>query len=468
MNARKILMIIPYKARDLEGHALVGYHLERTYGHQVIYTNAYYVKDKILQHQPHALVLDHLSWAFKVDEARFGKRHGLKLVILPTEGLFQEPEAAVRRAGKLHKATDLPDLYFTWGDYARRALLDHRLMTENQVQTIGCPRFDFYREPYLPLMISRQELALRWNMRRADVPWVLWATNTAYASRKPEEVLRRHTQVAGKPEEEVRDHLDDHRTQLREHSALVLALAQRHPNCEFVVKVHPAEWINPYVELVKQSPNLSLVYDTPIRDLLYQCDVLLQRNCTTATEAWILGKPVMNLEVGTYKRKVRDEYRRGNHIVTSLEEADKVLRGYLNGTPIPDAQLAARQAFLNDFFDRLDGRASERCAAGIHATVSPPSYTGADQARTRTALAETKAHEDRKPLNRLKGLLGIPRTTSLRVWKRLLPAPEGLNNLGRFDPEVEITREMTASIYRQLDAVLQERPRTQELHATPV
>src|SRR5262249_26353778 len=153
---------------------------------------------------------------------------------------------------------------------------------------------------------------------------------------------------------------------------------------------------------------LSLVYDTPVRDFLYQCDVLLQRNCTTATEAWICGKPVLNLEVGAYQRKVRDEYRHGSHIVTSLEEADKALQGYLTGIPIPAQQRAAREVFLADFFDRLDGQASKRCAAHIHTILSPPHYTDEDQARTRAALVRSRTIADRKPLNRIKGLLGIP------------------------------------------------------------
>src|SRR5262249_51965448 len=101
MSAPKPIFIVPYKTPPPAGHVLVGYHLQKHYGHEVVYTNAYWVRDKILDHAPDALVLDHLSWTFKVDEALFAKNHGMKLLVLPTEGLFQEPEAAVRRAGKL-------------------------------------------------------------------------------------------------------------------------------------------------------------------------------------------------------------------------------------------------------------------------------------------------------------------------------------------------------------------------------
>ena len=66
MANRKILFIVPYKARDLEGHALVGYHLKDKYGIEAIFTNGYHLERKILEYAPDALVLDHLAWNFQV------------------------------------------------------------------------------------------------------------------------------------------------------------------------------------------------------------------------------------------------------------------------------------------------------------------------------------------------------------------------------------------------------------------
>src|SRR5687767_14031003 len=135
---RRILMIVPYKARDLEGHSLVGYHLQNRYGHEPLYTNGYRIENKLLEYAPDAIVFDHLSWNFKVQQAKLAKRLGMKVVVLPTEGLFQDQEGAVRRAGSLHQVTSLIDLYLTWGDYPRNALLERKLMAPTKVQTVGC------------------------------------------------------------------------------------------------------------------------------------------------------------------------------------------------------------------------------------------------------------------------------------------------------------------------------------------
>jgi surface carbohydrate biosynthesis protein len=456
MSNRKLLMIIPYKARDLEGHALVGYHLRRLYGYDVVYSNGYGIESKLLQHAPDALVLDHLSWDFKVKQARLARELGMKVIVLPTEGLFQDREGAQRRAGKLHGATHVVDAYLAWGDYARDALLEQELMSEEQVCTVGCPRFDFYAAPYLSLMQTREDLCSSLNFANPYAPLVLWATNTSFASRNPQTMLHRQVRSAKKPAAEVRAHIEDHLVQFKEHSSLVMSLARRHPDWNFVIKVHPAEWINPYVALTKEAPNVRLAFNTPIRHYLYNCDVLLQRNCTTATEAWMLGKPVLNLEVGRYNRVVRDEYRSGNHPVTSLAEADEAVQQYIQGMPVDDAQQKARAAFIASFFYRIDGKSSERCAERIFGVLAPPTYGDDDQARTRRAVNEAYATwreaEDTKVTNRIKDLLGIDRTVSLRFWKEIFQGWK--SNLDLFQPEVDITTDMVGELHHCYEQVL--------------
>jgi hypothetical protein len=305
-------------------------------------------------------------------------------------------------------------------------------------------------------MPRRADFLEQLGFANSDAPVILWATNTSYASRNAQKMLHRQVARARKPEAEVRAHIADHVTQLREHSKVMLALAQRHPEWNIVIKVHPAEWINPYVELARQARNLRVAFDAPIRDFLYHCDVLVQRNCTTATEAWMLNKPVINLEVGQYLRNVRDEYRNGNHVVNSLDEAEAAIRSYLKGKPIADEQARARDAFIADFYDRVDGKASERAAELIHKTISPPSYLDADQCqtqeRTKTAYLEWRESENARLANRVKDLLRIDRTSSLRFWTRFTRR-EPSDNLGVFTAEAEITAPMITEIYQRFDSL---------------
>jgi surface carbohydrate biosynthesis protein len=389
-------------------------------------------------------------WDFKADQARIAKKFGMKLIVLPTEGLHHELEEATQRAGKLTCVGDIVDCHFVWGDIVRNAILDDKLTTPDRVHTVGCPRFDFYREPHLSMMMSRPAFLHKLGIKNVDAPIILWATNTTYVARNQKKILRRQVSRGGLAESEVRAGLEDEKVQFREHTSVVEALAERHPEWNIIIKVHPAEWINPYDSLVKKHPNLTLGFNSPIRDYLYHSDVLLQRGCTTATEAWMLDKPVLEMEIGGFQNRTAECYRAGNRIVRSLDEVESAICEYLAGMPISAEQREARERFIADFYYRIDGKASERCAKLIHTIVSPPHYTDDECVSTRTAteraLAEWSAIEDARLTNRFKDMVGIRRDVSLRFWSRLV-RNEGKDNLGLFVPEIEITPEMTRELY---------------------
>ena len=168
---------------------------------------------------------------------------------------------------------------------------------------------------------------------------------------------------------------------------------------------------------------MRVTFEGPIRDLLVHCQGLLQRSCTTASEAWMLNKPVLELSIGSYKRQwAPPQYREGNRRVESLEDTERALLEVLAGAPIARAELAARDAFLQDAYFRIDGRSAQRCAEAIAELVEAPAYDERERMRTRDrvreALANRARREDARMTNRFKDALGIARSTSLRPWKR--------------------------------------------------
>jgi surface carbohydrate biosynthesis protein len=435
----RVLFIVPYKARDLEGTALVSHHLRSRHGIASILTNGYGVETKLLEHAPDVLVLDHLAWDFKVRQAQQAKRLGIKVAVLPTEGLFQDQEGAVRRVGKLHSATRLPDLCLLWGDFPRRALLEQRLVEPERIGVTGCPRFDFYAENWRSLSADRATFCSKLGISNWRAPLILWATNTPYASRSARKMLWRQTRRARKPKREVMTHIQDHLVQSRLHTEIVAELSRRHRDWNFIIKVHPAEWVNPYLQVQENHPNVSVAYDAPIREFLLHCDVLLQRNCTTATEAWVLNKAVINMEVGRYGRVVRSEYRGCMDSACSLEEIDGLIGEYLCGRQITEDQRRARKRFVNDFYGSVDGRAAERVADRLRDLVEPQAVRQARWERIQRAASDQQAVEDCRLVNRFKDWLGIPRDRSVRFWKGLFRG-EQRDNLGLFRAEAEIAR----------------------------
>ncbi|HEY9449635.1 MAG TPA: surface carbohydrate biosynthesis protein [Gemmatimonadaceae bacterium] len=460
-HARRILMLVAYKSRDLEGHSLVAYHLQKRYGHEVRLTNIYDVEHKIMKYAPDLLVLDHLMWENKARQARTARELGARVAVLPTEGLFQDKESAVRMAGRVTEHTRWCDRYLAWGDYVRNAVLERGLMTPDQIYTTGCSRFDLYSEPYLALIQSKGELAAKLALENPDAPLILWCTNTTYRTQDRERFFERYVGRAEFTREEVYAMLEDEQTQYTEHSRVVLELARRHPEWNFVIKVHPAEPIADYMPLTRQAPNIRVASDAPIRDFIYHCDVSLQRGCTTATECWMLGKPVVELGVGHFLRAAREEFVSGNHAADSVEEAERAIASYVDGMPVPADQQRARDAFIADFYYRIDGKSSERCAEMLHELVAPSVYSDEDQRQTRAAAAAAysrwKSAEDARLPNRIKDALGIGRDASLRPWQRWRIGRKFTQGLAVAQPE--ITQDMVTDVQERYAALLGGRQR---------
>jgi len=401
--------------------------------------------------------MDHLLWDFKAVQSRLAKRLGMKLIMLPTEGLHRDPEEALVRAGSRWGVAGTVDCHISWGPYVRDRYLDARIADASRICVTGCPRFDFYSSRFREFTSPRQTFLRQLKITGPERPVVLWATNTTYVARDQQSVIRRHSRRGKLAESEIRAWLADENIQFREHSHTVVELAKMHPDWIFVIKVHPAEWVNPYFDIVRQAPNLHLGFNAPFREFLHNCDILLQRGCTTATEAWMLGKPVLELEIGTYNIPTQPLYDRANHVVRSTAEADAALRMYLNsGAPVPADAQRIRENFIREFCWRVDGYSAERCAEAIHKTVQPPAYTEDHQSDMRRATClehETwKALEDARWPNRIKGVLGIPRERPLRFWRTLLRR-EQRDNLGLFVAEPEIEPDAVQALHARFSAL---------------
>lgn len=419
-DVRKILIVVPHPSRDLEGHALVGFHLSAKYGHEPAFCDVDSLEDRLFEFEPDAVLLDFLGWDSRTEQAKLAKRLGINVAVLPIAGLYESREEIVREAGKLTGASQFVDLYFTWGPYARESIIQDRLIAEERVHVIGCPRFDLYSSQFIGLLGSRSELLRSLRISRDNAPLILWTTNTPHFARHQPQQLRQRAIHSKWSEQEIQNDIDDERTQFQQHSQIIAALAARHPEWNFVIKVHPMESTLPYQPLVRRARNVRLVADTPIRSLLYHSDVVLQRGCTTATEAWMFGKPVLHLGMGIYHREwAHQAYRRGNQVVRTLDETDEALTRYIAGAPITAEQGKARVAFITEFYFQIDGGASERCSELLHNLVMR--RTKSDREFSRAAIrTEAKARQaatQNRLTNRIKRLFGMRESYSLRFWR---------------------------------------------------
>jgi len=452
----RFLFAVPNHHRDLEGHALVAYHLARRHGHEATFTNVPSLEDAVLAVAPDVVVLDRVDTRAPV--ARLAKSLGMKVALLPTVGFTQDTtEIEARRAGKNLASERLVDCCLVWGDYARRMLLASRALPESTVHTVGCPRFDAYSEPYRSLADPRESLAPSLETADADAPLIVWATNTYHVRTRDREDTVASAVASGVPEAEIRGQLADEETAFGDLAAAITTLAVRHPDWRFLIKLHPAETPAPYAAIAARSPNIALASNARIRDVLHHCTALLANTSTTATEAWMLDKPVYEVMFGTYHVPAPANYLAGNRIVRSIDELDALLIDCVQSpeAAISAQQRAARTTFLQDVYFRIDGRSAERCAAQLHALVAGeerPEDRAVMRASAAVLRAERRQAARRRPGARIKAALGISDGVTLRIWRRAFWRQ--LANRRWRSPWVEpITIEMIRAHFERFDRV---------------
>jgi surface carbohydrate biosynthesis protein len=388
-STRRILIVVPNVLRDLEGHSLLGYQLATKHGLDVVYSDGRELENDLLRLAPDGVVLDQLAWDYRARQARMVKELGMQLALLPTSGLFQEQDSQAHEqiAGKYTGANELVDRYFVWGDAVRELLVGAGILPNEIVHVVGSPRFDFYAEPYLALAGTRSDFVRRVGMKNADAPIIVWApNNTSIVSDDPSDI-ERWAAATNVTVDGIKAEMADVRTQYEEHSRVVLELARRHPDWNFLVKVHPSDRREGYNAMAGERENIYVVHDIPILNVLRHGDVLLQRYSTTANESAMLGKPVVLLDIGEYRIELTEDFVRGNDVARSIDETESVIERYLEGGAIPEEQRRVREEFIGAVFHRIDGLSCERCAAVLSEMVSGAVYTDERQREVKVRVA---------------------------------------------------------------------------------
>lgn len=454
---RRVLVLVPNRWRDLNGHVLLAHRLQSSFGHDVSLCAENTLLKSFFEFAPDVVVLDHLGIESRAELARLAKTAGARVVILPTAGFFQDRIREARRAGKLFGVSRLVDRYLAWGESSCDYLRQEKLLTNQQLRTVGCIRFDFYSEPYFPLMRPKRVVLGELGFQRVESPLIVWTTNTYFANvADPEDVVRSQVFQAKRPAAEVRAEIADCVTQFREHSRAVLHLARRHPEWNVVIRVHPTETSEPYEALSRSVNNIRVSTRGTISELLYHCNVLLQRGCTTATEAWMLGKPVLEMEIGSYNEPLLPECSAGNDVVSTAEEAECLVERYLAGVPVAKSIQSARETYLRNAYYRIDGGSTRRAAQVINECITPQNYSDTDQANTSSAITKEWScwtqKENRRFANRFKDALGIERDVSLRFWKTMR-ARKVANSFGLMSSDNSFSNEAVRQLLDQYQLV---------------
>ena len=366
---KRILISIDHKWRDLPGYVYLGKLLEKQ-NFIVEYCRNGLEKFYIQGFEPHIVIINHLY--DKSRQSYFNKvaSWGVKVVVLPTEGI---PTLAKYREFAAGVENDLSSvaLHFLWNKPMKEVTAKNKTISEDKLKVVGVPRFDFYKEPLAKTLISKEEFIKKYNLKE-NLPIVTFATNYTQAqfAVQNQEFFKKDGDTLGysKIMEEFEDEESIPQKDFKSRGIAVKAfvkLVKEFKNVNFILKLHPSEEHTYYFnllenELKEYKGRVVVIIQEYIWDILSVTDIELKRSCTTGIESWMLGHSTIEMKLNPNEWYYSPEHVVGSDIVTSYDELKNVIKDYLNGKSISKEKQEKREEFLKTWCYKVDGKSTSR------------------------------------------------------------------------------------------------------------
>ena len=298
------------------------------------------------------------------------------VVVLPTEGTMR-PEYESIGAGEFSDYSAV-DLFLAWSGKSADDVGRRWSNAGTEALAIGCTRFDFHHPRFREAVTTREAFCTKVGLDPSR-PIVTWATAYAYASLNVaappsriaqfrreavevglEECLRRiGIEVADLPAifSEGRDVAAD----------AFFEATTAMPDVQFVIRPHPLEDRGYYQRRLADAGgrNVRFCPQDYIWNILRASDVHVHRHCTTAVEAWLWGKPTIEMGMDRHAARAWPEREAGSDVAGDAKSLVELLR-YRLATPVDAGLREYRSNHVRRWFGPVDGARCETAAQAIH------------------------------------------------------------------------------------------------------
>jgi surface carbohydrate biosynthesis protein len=307
------VLLVDNRVRDLDGAALIA-SLVRQLGAECHLEPLEAYRGVLAAYRPGLIVFNHLTASHLVEWSKRLADMNVLTAVLPNEGIAYDPDVLNFLAGRHHGAAHI-DYMFSWNEPYRRGVLAELDSPSMKVEVTGVPRFDFYFKPWSSVFEQPRQT-------NGSRPVVLVCTNfvTAHYHELPHGDMDKFFAPWAGRIPLYKDYMAAVAAHWRARnrvSAYLDALVGA-DKYEIIVRPHPSENPEPYQRwfdglTVAQRAHVRVDTQSNITSLILTCDIEIScETCTTAMEAWIAGKPTMELIFEQHPLWYREVHARCN------------------------------------------------------------------------------------------------------------------------------------------------------------
>ena len=336
---KRILFLLGDPARDMMTYSLLEDKLNEKYYIQII--NHLSHRPYVRVFRPDLIIVSETRSILMSRAMKYAKRKlkNIKILTLHGEGAIN-PAAMEWWSSGIHQNWEM-----VWGNRAKDILMEYGGKTEDQIIVTGNPRFDYHKNP-----ISKQEFEKITGIKN-EKKLVLLATNFLIFSGRVNQDFDFDAEKYIKLREVVTEAFTN--------------IAKRHPEIQFIIKLHPSEIDEIYTATVQKKgiKNVEIYCkgaqeNIPINYFLPFIDVLVHWSSTTSTEAWMYEKPTVStqfLDMGT----LVGEFSQGSIVTYNEVELEKEILEILDGKQISKEMREFQLQHIEDWYGPVDGKRTE-------------------------------------------------------------------------------------------------------------
>ena len=285
------------------------------------------------------------------DDYHLAKENGFVIVHLAEEGavfMGDENNWKVDLDQQLNpQFLSHEDWVATWGDFQRDYYLSKNIQNPKNIKTTGHPRFEIYKGLFKSIYAEEAEkLKSRFGnfvLFNSNLGWPMNPlgyedTFSAYQGYEPQDEIKKQLFV-GRWNRQV--HV------FAEFIQLVHNLADKHKDLNWVVRPHPSDSMEDFKHIFRGVRNIYVVREGSVVPWILASSVMLNDGCTTAIEAYMMGKPVVNFIPLESKHEIFLPNLLGTRAWNQAEAEKAILEGVRQQSHLIELPERAHQVFAN-------------------------------------------------------------------------------------------------------------------------